>query len=131
MKNPRKAKPKARKDKQGVYPAGTEKFPHYLSDGSGRIVQSADAILKSSEPKEPQFSVSLRLDQTTLEGKGATVLEALQAIKKPVKITTKSVLTVARGDKSHSRALTIPLAKRLFYPAAQIYHAKNLELLLK
>lgn len=79
----------------------------------------------------PQFSVSLQLDKTTLEGHGATVLEALRAIKKPVKITTKSVLTVSRGDKKHSRGLTIPLAKRLFYPAAQIYHAKAWELLLK
>lgn len=76
-------------------------------------------------------SVSLQLDKTTLEGSGATVLEALRAIKKPVKITTKSVLTVTKGDKKHSRPLTIPLAKRMFYPGAQLYHAKNLELLLK
>ena len=38
---------------------------------------------------------------------------------------------VTHGEKKHSRALTIPLAKRLFYPAAQIFHAKNFELLLK
>ena len=86
---------------------------------------------KSVVPIVPDFVVSLKLDKTTLEGKGVTVLEALQAIPKPVKITTKSVLTVTNGEKKHSRPLTIPLAKRLFYPAAQIYHAKNLESLLK
>ena len=79
----------------------------------------------------PVYVVSLQLDKTILKGNGATVLEALRAIPKPVKITTKSVLTVSKGDKEHSRPLTIPLAKRLFYPAAQIYQAKNLELLMR
>lgn len=79
----------------------------------------------------PLYSVSLNLAGTTLEGTGDSVLEALRAIKKPVKITTKSILTVSKGDKKHSRPLTVPLAQRLFYPAAQIYHAKSFELLLK
>lgn len=83
------------------------------------------------ETTEPVFAVSLKLDKTILEGKGATMLEALRAIVKPVKITTKSVLTVSNGIKTHSRPLTVPRANRLFYPAAQIYHAKNFELLLK
>ena len=77
------------------------------------------------------YTVSLQLDKTTLEGKGATVLEALRAIEKPVKITTKSILTVSRGDKKHSRGLTIPLAKRLFFPGFQMLQAHRLELLLK
>lgn len=94
------------------------------------------AMAKKKSPKKrvevaPQFSVSLKLDKTTLEGNGNTVLEALRAIKKPVKITTKSVLTVTSGDKTHSRPLTIPLAKRLFYPAAQIYIAKDLCLFMR
>ena len=80
---------------------------------------------------EPQFRVSLQLDTTTLEGSGDTVLEALRAIPKPVKITTKSILTVSKGDKKHSRPLTIPLAKRLFYPGAQLYIARDLQLLMK
>lgn len=81
--------------------------------------------------QQPDYTVALQLDKISLEGKGNTVLEALRAIKKPTKITTKSILTVTKGEKKHSRALTIPLAKRLFYPGAQIYHAKNLELLMK
>lgn len=86
-----------------------------------------------AEPQfvEPQFSVSLQFDKTTLKGAGGSVLEALRALPKPVKITTKSILTVQKGEKKHSRGLTIPLAKRLFYPAAQMYHAKSLSLLLK
>lgn len=79
----------------------------------------------------PDFTVTLQLDKTTLEGKGNTVLEALRKIKKPVKITTKSILTITKGDKKHSRGLTIPLAKRLFYPAAQMYYARDWERLMK
>jgi len=80
---------------------------------------------------EPQFSVTLQLDQTTLKGSGSTVLEALRKIQKPVKITTKSILTVTNGEKTHSRPLTIPYAKRLFYPGAQLYIARDLQLLMK
>lgn len=88
--------------------------------------------MKTTTPKKKHtYVVSLAIGGVILEGKGENVLTALRAIKKPVKITTKSVLTVKKGNKSHSRPLTIPLATRLFYPAAQIYHAKNLELLLK
>ncbi len=81
--------------------------------------------------KTPEYVVSLQLDKTVLKGSGDTVLAALRALKKPVKITTKSVLTVQKGEKKHSRPLTIPFAKRLFYPAAQLYIAKDLQLLMK
>lgn len=86
---------------------------------------------KTPKVKAPVYSLSLKLGDTVLKGSGETVLEALRAIKKPVKITTKSVLSLTKGEKKHSRVLTIPLAKRLFYPAAQIYYAKDFELLLK
>ena len=82
------------------------------------------------DTKSP-YVVSLNLAGTVIEGKGETILDALRSMKKPVKITTKSVLTVTDGVKSHTRPLTIPLANRLFYPAAQIYHAKNLASVLK
>ena len=85
----------------------------------------------SAPPDDEKYSVSLKLDNTILEGSGETVLDALRALPKPDKITTKSIITVSKGDKRHSRPLTVPLANRLFFPAAQIYHAKNYELLLK
>lgn len=85
------------------------------------------------EPNIPaiSFSVKIKFGDSNLEGTGATMLEALRAIKKPVKITTKSVLTVSNGVKSHSRALTIPLAQRLFRHGFQPIQARNLELLIK
>lgn len=92
------------------------------------------AMAKKKSPHKvgaPPYTVSLKLGDTLLEGSGTTVLQALRAIQKPVKITTKSILTVTQGDKTHSRGMTIPRAKRLFYPAAQIYIAEDLQLLLK
>ncbi len=87
---------------------------------------------KVSKPEEkPQVKVSLNFAGTVVESKGDTVLTALRALKKPAKITTKSVITITKGEKTHSRPLTIPLANRLFYPGAQIYHAKFFEMFLK
>lgn len=80
---------------------------------------------------QPTYSISLQLDNTHLEGTGATMLEALRSIQKPVKITTKSVITVSNGAKKFSRALTIPLAQRLFRHGFQPIQARNLELLIK
>jgi hypothetical protein len=86
---------------------------------------------EAKEKKAPTFHVSLQLDKTILEGKGATMLEAIRAMPKPVKITTKSVLTIIKGDKKHTRALTIPLATRLFRYGFQPIQAHQLEVLLK
>ena len=90
-----------------------------------------EASFEVATPQSPRFGVSLKLDNTVIEGFGDSVLAALRSLKKPVKITTKSVLTVTRGNLKHLRPLTIPLAKRLFYPASQVYLAKNLELVMK
>lgn len=93
-------------------------------------------MARIKKPRKPYtrkkgYSISLDFAGKVISAKGATLLEALRAIPKPVKITTKSILTVSKGDKKHSRSLTVPLAKRLFYPAFQFLQAKNLELLLK
>lgn len=87
---------------------------------------------KIKAPQEKtEVKVSLKFGTTTLEGKGETIVEALSKIEKPVKITSKSLFTVSNGDKTHSRPMTIPQAKRLFMPVSQAHFAKNLELLLK
>jgi hypothetical protein len=77
------------------------------------------------------FTATLTLGEQELTATGTTVQEALEALTKPKKITTKSVLTVTQGNKSHSRNLTIPLAKRLFMPISQMGLAKGIALQLK
>ena len=77
------------------------------------------------------ITATLTLGEQELTASGTTVQEALEALPKPEKITTKSVLTVTNGNKSHVRVLTIPLAKRLFMPISQMYYAKGIALKLK
>lgn len=79
----------------------------------------------------PRYAITLKMGDTLIASTGSTLLQALHSLTKPVKITTKSIITVTHGEKQFSRGLTIPMANRLFYPAAQIYHAKNYALLLK
>lgn len=86
---------------------------------------------KAPVVSEEQYLVTLKLGSEVLEGAGATIGEAFRAIKEPVKIVTKSVLTVKKGDKQLVRALTVPLCKRLFYPSSQIYYIKSFENVLK
>ncbi len=77
------------------------------------------------------FSIVLKFDSLVLNGSGETMLDALRAIRKPIKITTKSTIAITHGEKKFTRVLTVPMATRLFYPAAQIYHARNFSQLLK
>lgn len=86
---------------------------------------------RSTRPKAFPFVVSIRFGTLTLKGKGATILAALSSIEKPVKITEKTFITVTKGDKVANRMLMPMQAKRLFYPLAQAYMAKQLEHLLK
>ena len=93
------------------------------------ITKKAPKKAKSAEEK-----YSLTFTQAgvkTIESSGKTLLEALQSAKRPLKITTKMLLTVKNGKRGVEQNLTVPMAKRIFYPAIQTYLAKQLERLLK
>lgn len=81
--------------------------------------------------KQPVFSVKFTIADQIYEGTGASVLEALQAVPKPVKITGKAYLQVTDGTRSKNMPLTVERTKRFFYPIAQIYVAKMLAQALK
>ncbi len=66
-----------------------------------------------------------------IKGKGETVLEALQAAQRPLKIVTKMMLRVTDGKRSYETSLPIPRAKRMFYPFSQRFLAKDIERLMK
>lgn len=82
-------------------------------------------------PKAKPFKIVITLGEEKHRGQGVTVFEALKGIAKPVKITTKAFLTISQGDKTSNQVLMPVQTKRLFYPSAQLYLAKQLELLLK
>lgn len=78
---------------------------------------------KKKRPKP--YRISLTLNGTTLTGEGTTALEALQQIKRPVKIVTKGKLTITNGETEREVMLMPVNLKRLFYPSAQSFLAKR------
>lgn len=84
-----------------------------------------------SQKITPAFAITLKLGETTIGSYGASVLEALESLQRPVKIVSKGVLTVQKEDKSWSQTLMPWKIKRYFYPMAQIYLAKQLEFMIK
>ena len=91
-------------------------------------------VKKATTPKEtkaPEYILTINLADQVLKGKGTTALEALQSIKKPVKIFTKANIELTCGKKS-MKTTWIPMkVKRLFFPLAQGIMSKQLEYLLK
>lgn len=72
------------------------------------------------------YTITLTLGNDVLKGKGETPLDALQSIKRPIKITTKGLLVISNGEKQNEHYLSIPRVKRLFYPLAQAVISKQL-----
>lgn len=77
------------------------------------------------------FTVSINNGQETVVGKGKTILEALASAVKPVKLVGKTFLEVTDGTKSAKQMYLPVRAKRLFYPNAQVFIAKQLQTLMK
>ena len=75
--------------------------------------------------------ITLTFENETHKGTGETILEALKSIQRPDKITTKGTILVVDGENRFERVLTVPQAKRLFYPLAQAFLSKGLALGLK
>lgn len=95
------------------------------------ILEPKEESVQPCTTQNKSYTAILALGDTIFESKGKSVLEALDGLQAPVKITTKSILTVRNGDRIYSRVLTIPLAKRLFMPISQAHLAKSIELQLK
>lgn len=77
------------------------------------------------------YKISLSIGADEYKSNGATLLEALETLKQPVKISVKSVLKVSEGKRKFEKPLTVPQAKRLFYPLARNILAKSFEYNLK
>lgn len=77
------------------------------------------------------YTIKITQGSDTVEGKGATVLEALQAVTKPLKIVSKVFLEITDGTRKGGMMFMPTRAKRLFYPNAQVVLAKQLHYLMK
>lgn len=81
--------------------------------------------------KKSVFEIHLELNGTKLVSSGSSVLEALLNLPKPSKMTTKVIFTIFNKDKKYQEVMMPIKAKRLFYPLARKFWAKNIEHLLK
>lgn len=81
--------------------------------------------------KALEYELTINLAGNVLKGKGATALEALESIEKPVKIFTKGDIELTYGDKKMKTTWTTMKVRRLFFPLAQGILSKNLVHLLK
>ena len=86
--------------------------------------------MKQEKKKKP-CSVSVTLGDKTFTGEGATVYEALRAVRKPTKITGKVFVTVTDGGRKLETMYMPPRAKRMFAPLAQYVFAKQFDFLMK
>lgn len=78
-----------------------------------------------------KYSISITQGDKTYKGSGDSALEALKSVAKPLKIISKVFLTIKQGKRKAEMMFTPVRAKRLFYPNAQLYAAKQLEYLMK
>lgn len=84
-----------------------------------------------TKTKQAEYHISINFGDTTLEGRGSSAVEALKAITKPTKISTKGVITISDGTKRAEMTWQPAKLKRLFYPLAQNILAKQLNYLMR
>jgi len=106
----------------------TVKEPEVKLNGMGRPIKEPEIEL---EPEQPLYSISITIGDTTLEGQGKTAHEALASIKPPVKITTKTYISLSDGIHRKELMFMPDQAKKLFHPHAQYLFARNFAFLLK
>lgn len=106
----------------------TKKKTEVKLNGMGRPIKEPVIEL---EPEQPLYSISITIGDTTLEGQGKTAHEALASIKPPVKITSKTFISLSDGIHTKELMFMPDQAKRLFHPHAQFLFARNFTYLLK
>ncbi len=75
---------------------------------------------KPEVKKEPEFTVVVKIDSATFEGKGATCLEALRAIKPPTNdLISTGTVTITHGNKSKEMLFPTQQLRRLLNPYNQ------------
>ena len=70
------------------------------------------------EVQEPEFTITVKIENGIYEGKSATALEALQTVPIPELIST-GTLTISHGDKTKEMLFSGQALKRIFNPYHQ------------
>lgn len=79
----------------------------------------------------PVYTITLNMNGEISEGTGTSMLEALQNLPRPDKITIKSTIKVDCDGKSKELYFVPSKLKKVFYPMAQYITAKTFAMALK
>jgi len=88
-------------------------------------------VVESIIPAQDTFNLTLTVGEKVYTSSAPTIVEAIQTLPTPQKITLKSTLLIVHGNLRRSMNLSVPQVKRLFYPLAQKVLAKQLAFGLK
>lgn len=87
---------------------------------------------KVDKAKKNLFTVDINfVGDSSLRGKGETILEALESITPPVKVFSKGIIRVTDGTKVMEETWMPKRMRRVFRPLSQGFVAKELEYLMK
>lgn len=78
-----------------------------------------------------KYLVSFTFGDKSIVGSGASMLEAIRSVPRPVKIFNKCVLRITDGNRKLERVFMPIKSKRFFYPNSQPFLAKYMESLLR
>lgn len=87
--------------------------------------------MPTAKKTKPAYSIVIDFGSEQQSGSGDTMLDALEAVRRPVKIVGKTFISISNGARKANLVYLPTKAKRLFYPNAQLYLAKQLDLLLR
>ena len=81
--------------------------------------------------QEKKYTITLLIADTKTQSTGATALEALERLEKPIEIVADGQILITDGTRNGEMYLTPYRIRRLFYPNAQFYAADELESIMK
>ena len=87
--------------------------------------------MRTPPKKKKPYLIQVKFGEEIVKGEGNTAYEALSSMKRPIKIVGKAFLTITDGKRKKDMMFMPTRAKRLFYPTAQIYIAKQLEIAMR
>ena len=77
------------------------------------------------------YSILINIGDKEYKGTGETMLEALTALPMPEKIMSKSIVTIAKDEKTHEMPYAPVRLKRLFWKNALPINAKHFNMILE
>ncbi len=87
--------------------------------GRPRKIQQDSPMDAPAAKEATPYHLTITFGNEVYQSEAPTLLEALQSLPRPLKITTKARLVLSYGERNKEFLYMPMMAKRLFYPLAQ------------